>query len=102
MGIDVAVGGSHRLVVLTGVIAVNIAMRLSLHRDNDAAKNLAALPDGVKDNPQRRRRPPRFHARAQVSVEGATIAVNTDRNGNATSTFLPTKCRRSNRSRRRG
>jgi len=86
MGINVAVGGSHRLVVRTGVIAVNVGMHLSLHRDSDAAPNPAALPDGVKDNTQRRRRPPRFHGGAQVSVEGTTIAVFTDRNGNA---FVP-------------
>lgn len=86
MGINVAVGGSHRLVVRTGVIAVNVGMHLSLHRDTDPAPDPAALPDGVKDNSQRRRRPPRPHAGAQVAVEGTTIAVNTDRNGNA---FVP-------------
>lgn len=86
MGINLAVNGAHRLVVRTGVIAVNLGMHLSLHRDSDPPPNPAALPDGVKDNSQRRRVPPRHHAGAQVAVEGTTISVIADRNGNA---FIP-------------
>jgi N-acetylmuramoyl-L-alanine amidase len=82
MGINVAVGGSHRLVVRTGVISVNVAMHLSLHRDSDPAPDPAALPDGVKDNAERRRRPPRPHAGAQVAIEGTTLSTITDSRGN--------------------
>jgi N-acetylmuramoyl-L-alanine amidase len=81
MGINVAVGRSHRLVVRTGVISVNVAMHLSLHRDTDPAPDPAALPDGVKDNAERRRRPPRPHAGALVAIEGTTLSGTTDRAG---------------------